>query len=83
MRQLQPIGDERQIFEQAGPNTLPSASGNSAYRLVFRSDPADLSGWGGDDEELLLAKDASLSGQVVLQWTWRILAQGAAPKEVA
>ena len=39
----------------------------SAYRAVFGSDPVDHYGWGGKDEDLTLAQDTSLSGQIARQ----------------
>ena len=38
-------------------NTMVSASGYSAYQLVFGSNPMDLYGWGDSDEDLLFAQD--------------------------
>ena len=38
-------------------NTLVSASGYSAYQLVFGSSPMDLYGWGDADDDLLFAQD--------------------------
>ena len=59
-------------------NTLVSASGYSAYQLVFGSNPMDLYGWDDSDDDLLFAQDASISGQFVHQWQLRIRAQEAA-----
>ena len=64
-------------------NTMVSASGYSAYQLVFGSNPMDLYGWGDTDEDLLFARDTSISGQFVQQWQLRIRAQEAALKEIA
>ena len=64
-------------------NTLVSASGYSAYQLVFGSNPMDLYGWGDSDDDLLFAQDTSISGQFVHQWQLRIRAQEAALKEIA
>ena len=46
-------------------NSMVSASGFSAYQLVFGSNPMDLRGWGDSDEDLLFAQDTSISGQSV------------------
>ena len=46
---------------------LPT-NGFSAYQLAFGSNPADNFGWGDEDEDLLFAQDASLSGRFVAQW---------------
>ena len=62
---------------------MVSASGFSAYQLVFGSNPADNFGWGDEDEDLLFAQDTSLSGQFVANWKLRMLAQEAALKEIA
>ena len=64
-------------------NTLVSASGYSAYQLVFGSNPMDLYGWDDSEDDLLFAQDASISGQFVQQWQLRIRAQEAALKEIA
>ena len=64
-------------------NTLISASGYSAFRLVFGSNPVDLYGWGDSEDDLLFAQDTSASGQFVQQWKLRMMAQEAALKEVA
>ena len=64
-------------------NTLVSASGYSAYQLVFGSNPMDLYGWDDSDDDLLFAQDTSISGQFVHQWQLRIRAQEAALKEIA
>ena len=66
-----------------GLNTLVSASGYSAYQLVFGSNPMDLYGWIDSDEDLLFAQDTSISGQFAQQWQLRIRAQEAALKEIA
>ena len=63
--------------------TLLSPNGHSAYQLVFGSNPAGHFGSGADDEDLLLAPETPLSGQFAQQWKLRIIAQDAAPKEVA
>ena len=57
-----------------GRNTLVSASGYSAYQLVFGSNSMDLYGWDDTDEDLLFARDTSISGQFVQQWQLRIRA---------
>ena len=64
-------------------NTLISASGYSAYQLVFGSNPTDRYGWGDTDEDLLFVQDTSVSGQFVQQWELRMMAQEAAHKEIA
>ena len=64
-------------------NTLVSASGYSAYQLVFGSNPMDLYGWDDSDADLLFAQDTSISGQFVHQWQLRIRAQEAALKDIA
>ena len=42
-------------------------NGCSAYQMVFGSIPADNFGWGGEDGDLLVAQDTSLSGHFVSQ----------------
>ena len=64
-------------------NTMVSASGFSAYQLVFGSSPMDLYGWDDTDEDLLFAQDTSISGQFVHQWQLRMRAQEASLKEIA
>ena len=64
-------------------NTIVSASGYSAYQLVFGSNPMDLYGWGDTDEDLLLARDTSTSSQFAQQWQLRFCAQEAALREIA
>ena len=64
-------------------NTLVSASGYSAYQLVFGSNPMDLYGWDDSEDDLLFAQDTSISGQFAQQWQLRIRAQEAALKEIA
>ena len=64
-------------------NTLLPASEYSAKQMVFGSNPADLYEWGGDDEGLLLAHGTSLAAQVAQKWQLRVMAQGAARKEMA
>ena len=64
-------------------NTLVSASGYSAYQLVFGSNPMDLYGWDDSEGDLLFAQDTSISGQFVQQWQLRIRAQEAALREIA
>ena len=56
-------------------NTMLSASGFSAYQMVF--------GWGGGGEDLLSAQDTSLSRQFAQQWKLRMRAQEATLREVA
>ena len=65
------------------PNTHSSASGYSAYKMVFRSELADLLGWQGGDGDRLFAPEAATSGQFVQQWKLRMLAQAAALKGMA
>ena len=60
-----------------------SASDYSAFQLVFGPNPAYLSGWRNQDEDLLFAQDALASGLFVQQWKLRAQAQGHASKEVA
>ena len=64
-------------------NALLPASGYSAYQPVCGPNPADLFRVGGGDEDLLFARDTSLSGQLVQQWKWRAMAQEAGWKKVA
>ena len=52
------------------------------YQMVFGSNPADLFGWGGGDENLLFAQDASLARQFVNYWELRMRAQGATMRKV-
>ena len=42
--------------------TMLSTNGFSAYQMVFGSNPVDNLGWGDEDEDLLFAEGASLSG---------------------
>ena len=51
--------------------------------MVFGSNPADSYGWEDKDEDLTSAKDTSLLGQFVQQWTLRMMAQEEALKETA
>ena len=60
-----------------------SASGFSAYQMVFGSNPVDLFGWDDGDEDLLSAQDTSLAGQFVNHWKLRMRAQEATMREVA
>ena len=62
---------------------MVSASGYSAFRLVFGSNPVGLYGWGDQDENLLLAQDSSVSEQFAQRWKLRMMAQEVALKEVA
>ena len=64
-------------------NALIHAGGDSAYRLVFASNPAGLFGRGGKDGDLLPAQDASPSGQFAQQWELRGTAREMPVKEVA
>ena len=75
----------RQILAEAQwrLNTMISASGYSASRFVFGSNPADLYGWGDQEEDLLFAQDASVPGQFAQQWKLRMLAREAASQKVA
>ena len=43
-------------------NTMRSASGFSAYQMAFGSNPVDFFGWEDGDEDILFARDTSLSG---------------------
>ena len=43
----------------------------------------DLYKWEDKDEDLTFAQDTSLSGEFVQQWKLRMMAQEAAPKEIA
>ena len=63
--------------------TLLPASGYSAYRLVFGSNPADLFVRGGGDEDLLCAQDTLSSGQFGEQSKSRMMAKEVALKGVA
>ena len=51
--------------------------------MVFGSNPVDLFGWEGGDEDMLFAQDSSLAGQFVNQWKLRMRAQEATLKEIA
>ena len=65
-------------------NGLISGGGYSAYQMVFGSGPADSFRRGdGKDGALLFAQGPLLSVQFVQQWKLRMMAQGAALKEVA
>ena len=55
--------------------TLISAVGFSVHRMVFGSEPADLFGWDGREEDLLLTQATSLSGQFAQQWKLRMRAR--------
>ena len=63
--------------------TMLSTNRFSAYQLLFGNNPADNFGWGGEDEDLLFAQDASLCGHFVAQWDLRLMAQEAALKKIA
>ena len=63
--------------------TLISASGYSAFQLVFGSNAAALHGWRDREDDLLCAQDTSASGQFAQQWQLRMMAQEAALKKVA
>ena len=43
--------------------SLVPGGGLSAYLLCFGPDPVDLFGWADKDEDMLFARDASLSGR--------------------
>ena len=45
-------------------NSMISASGYSAFQLVFGSNPADFYGWGDRDDDLVFAQETSVSGQL-------------------
>ena len=64
-------------------HSLLSASGYSAYRLIFGSNPADVFGRGGDVGGLLLAQDASRSGQFARRREFRVTAREAAWRDAA
>ena len=51
--------------------------------MISGFNPANLCGWADKDENLTFAQVASVSGQFAQHWTLRILAQEAAPKELA
>ena len=51
--------------------------------MVFGSNPVDLFGWEGGDEDMLFAQDTSLAGQFVNQRKLRMRAQEATLKEIA
>ena len=53
------------------------------YQMASGSNPVDLFGWEDDKEDLLFSQDTSLTGQLAQKWELRMLAQGAALKEVA
>ena len=55
----------RKILSEAQPclNNVLSASGFSAYQMVFGSNPMVLLRWEDKDEDLMLAQDTSLEGQ--------------------
>ena len=64
---------------------MMTASGHSVFgpNDLYGPNPVDLYGWGGQDEDLLFAQDASVSGQFAQQWKRRMMAQEAARQEVA
>ena len=64
-------------------NTMISANGFSVYRMAFGSNPTELFGWEGTDEDLTFAQDASLTGQFAHQWKLRMRGREAALKGVA
>ena len=64
-------------------NTLSPRGGFSAYQSVFGSNPEGLSGWGDKDEDLLCARDTSLSGQFAQQWQLPLMAREAVLGEAA
>ena len=51
--------------------------------MVFGSNPANLVGRGGDDEDLAFSQETSISGQVAQQWILRVTAQEPVLKEMA
>ena len=63
--------------------TMISASGYSAYQLVFGPSHVDRFGWGNQDEDSIFDQDACLSGQFVQRWKLGMMAQEAALNEVA
>ena len=52
-----------------------SGNGFSAYQMVFGSNPVDLFGWGGKDEDLMFPQDTSVAGQFAQQRKLRMRAQ--------
>ena len=76
-------GEQTPAEAQWRQNTLISGGGDSAYQMVFGSNPVDLYGLGEKDEYLMVAQDTSLSGQFVKRWKLGVMAQEAALKEVA
>ena len=68
---------------QSRLHTLVSAGGFSASRLVLGFSPVDLMELDDRDEDLLLAQDTSLPGQVARQWELRVIAQESALKGTA
>ena len=64
-------------------STMLLVSGFSAHQMVFRSNPMDLFGWEGQDEDLLFAQDTSLAGQFAQQWKLRMQAREATLGEIA
>ena len=64
-------------------NAMLSASGFSAYQMVFGSNPVDLFGWEDGDEDMMFAQDTTLAAQFVQQWKLRMKAREATLKEIA
>ena len=64
-------------------NALISGGWYSAFQSVSGSTPVGLFWWGDKDEDPLLSRGASLSGQFVQRWELRMMSQEAALKEVA
>ena len=83
------MGDGRFFGKQIPPevprrlNSLISGGWYSANRAVFGSNPVYLFGWEEKDDDPLFFQDAPLSGRFAQQWKLRMMAQGAALKEVA
>ena len=64
-------------------NTMLSASGCSAYRIVFGSNPVEQFGRKCQDEDPASAQDISIAGHFVQQWNLRMRAQEATLMEIA
>ena len=60
-----------------------SACGFSACQMVSGSNPVDLFGCAGGDEDMMFAQDASLAGHFTQQWKLRAKAQEATLKDIA
>ena len=64
-------------------DTVLSASGFSAYQMVFGPSPVDLFGWTDGAVDMLFAQDTSLAGQCANRRKLRMRAQEATLKEIA